>query len=284
MGNWPEPRMVDTGELHLATYEYGSPSAPAVLLLHGFLSTGLVWHDVAAALADEWHVIAIDQRGRAFSDRAPGGDYSTAAYVRDARAVLRKLRIDKLALIGHSMGGANVIAFASEFPDMVTSMVVVDMAPETNRAALTQVAAGVAALSRDFKDIHEARKWQSETLPLISKDAVERRLHSRMVERAGRVVWREDPAILSFRDANPMPIADHRWKQLRKVNCRTLFLLGGASELVSDDTAQKSADTVPGGEWVRVANAGHNVFEDNPADSIASITGFLSGVPAQKAR
>jgi pimeloyl-ACP methyl ester carboxylesterase len=74
--------------------------------------------------------------------------------------VLRKLHIEKLAIIGHPMGRANFIAFVSEFPEMVTCMVVVDMARKTNRAALTQVAAGVAALSRDFKDIHEARKWR----------------------------------------------------------------------------------------------------------------------------
>lgn len=277
MGSWPEPRMVDTGELHIATYSYGSPSSPPLLLLHGFLSTGLVWHDVATALANDWHVIAIDQRGRAFSDRAPGGDYSTAAYVKDARAVLAKLHIEKLALAGHSMGGANVIAFASEFPEMVTSLVVVDMAPEINSGALTQVAAGIAALDGDFADIWEARAWHRKTLPLLSKDAVERRLHSRMVERAGRVVWREDPAIQKFRQANPMPTAEERWRLLRGVKCRTLFLLGGASGLVSDETAQKSADTVPVGEWVRVPNAGHNVFEDNPDDSIAAISNFLSG-------
>jgi hypothetical protein len=58
-----------------------------------------------------------------------------------------------------------------------------------------------------------------------------------MVERSGRVVCCEDPAILAFCDKNPMPTAEDRWKPLRTVKCRTLFLLGGAGELVSAATA-----------------------------------------------
>jgi pimeloyl-ACP methyl ester carboxylesterase len=282
MANWPEPKLVDAGGVKLATYEYGNPSSPAVLMLHGFLSTGLTWHDVSSALAKDWHVIAVDQRGRSFSDPAPGGDYSTDAYVRDACGVLKALHIERVAAVGHSMGGANAIALAATHPEAVTSLVVVDMAPELNTGSLTQVAAGVAALGRDFADWDEAREWQHGALPLISDDAVERRLRSRMVERNGRIVWREDPGILADRDRRPFPTAEERWKLLRAVRCRTLFLLGGDSALVSDETAEKAAKTVPGGEWTRIPRAGHNVFEDNPADSIAAITRFLAGDERQQ--
>ncbi|MDA1297184.1 MAG: phospholipid scramblase-related protein [Chloroflexi bacterium] len=146
-------------------------------------------------------------------------------------------------------------------------------------AAGEQVAAGVAALGRDFAGWDEAREWQRGVLPLISEDAVARRLHSRMVEQDGRIAWREDPDILKHRDRNPAPAADERWSTLRGGRCGTLFLLGGDSGLVTDETAQKAATTVPDGEWLHIPGAGHNVFEDNPADAISAITRFLSGDP-----
>lgn len=276
MANWPEPKLVDVGGLKLATYQYGRESNPVALLLHGFLSTGLTWHDVATALAEDWHVISVDQRGRSMSDPAPDGDYSTDAYVRDAHGLLNALGIDRAAVVGHSMGGANAISLAARFPEIITSLVVVDMAPELNRDSLTQVAAGVEALGRDFADWDEAREWQRSVLPLISDDAVERRLHTRMVERDGRVIWREDSGIIKYRDENPMPTSQERWNLLKAVRCRTLFVLGGDSALVTDEIAEKAASKVRDGEWLRIPGAGHNVFEDNPADSIAAITGFLA--------
>ena len=281
MASWPEPKLIDVGDLKLATYQYGNESKPVALLLHGFLSTGLTWHDVSTALAEDWHVVAVDQRGRSFSDAAPDGDYSTQAYVRDACGLLKTMGIERAAVVGHSMGGANAIALAAEHPDVITSMVVVDMAPELNTGSLTQVAKGVAALEREFADWDEARAWQRDALPLISDDAVERRLHARLVERNGHVVWREDPAILTFRDENPMPTDEQRWNLLKLVKCRTQFVLGGDSALVSDETAEKAVKTVPEGEWVRIPGAGHNVFEDNPADSIAAIKRFLAGDESQ---
>lgn len=71
MPNWPEPKLLGTKPLNLAAYEYGIRDNPPLLLLHGALSTGLAWHDVASELAKHWFVIAIDQRGRALSDHAP---------------------------------------------------------------------------------------------------------------------------------------------------------------------------------------------------------------------
>lgn len=62
---------------------------------------------------------------------------------------------------------------------------------------------------------------------------------------------------------------------------RTQFVLGGESGLVSDETAEKAVSIVPYGEWLRIPGAGHNVFEDNPDDSIVAITRFLAGDESQ---
>ena len=187
-----QSRGSSTSDLNLAVYEYGDPASPAVLLLHGFVSTGLTWHDVAVGLARRWHVIAVDQRGRSLSDHAPDAEYSTESYVKDAKALVDKLNLGKIALIGHSMGGANSLSFAATYPEIVSSVVLVDHAPETDFRALVQTAKVVAALDRDFADWDDARKWQREVQPLVSEGVIDRRLHARMIEQDGRIGWREN--------------------------------------------------------------------------------------------
>lgn len=281
MSSWPEPKLVNTGDLNLAVYEYGDSSNPKVLLLHGFVSTGLTWHDLCLALADTWHVIAVDQRGRSFSDHAPDGDYSTASYVKDAKALLDQLGIERLALIGHSMGGMNSLVFAATYPEMVSSLVLVDHAPETDFSALEQTRKVVAGLDRDFADWEEARIWLRGIQTAVSDDVITRRLHARMVEQDGRIGWREDPGIRAYQQSHPMRSEAQRWDDLSRVQCRTLFVLGGESRLISDETAKKAASIAPEGKWVRITGAGHNVFEDNPTECNSTVTEFLSADPQQ---
>jgi pimeloyl-ACP methyl ester carboxylesterase len=104
--------------------------------------------------------------------------------------------------------------------------------------------------------MNEAREWQHAALPLASEDAVARRLHSRMIEKDGRITWREAPGLRSYQRANQVS-ADKRWDTLKKVRCRTLFLLGANSGLVSDETAEKASVMVTRGQWRRIPGAGH---------------------------
>ena len=65
------------------------------------------------------------------------------------------------------------------------------------------------------------------------------------------------------------------WKRFLLVKARTLFLLGGNSQLVTDEAAKRLTTEMADARSVRIANAGHNVFEDNHDDTIAAIGEFL---------
>jgi len=81
-------------------------TGPAVLLLHGYGSSLDIWEaSVLPKLAKTHQVIAIDMKGFGFSDRPPG-DYTPAAQARIAWAVLDKLGIKDVAIVGHSWGAS----------------------------------------------------------------------------------------------------------------------------------------------------------------------------------
>lgn len=99
-------RYVNGARLRLAVYEQGDPSAPTVLLVHGYPDTHAMWDEVAAKLAGDFHVVRYDVRGAGASD-APR---ATAAYtlgwlMRDLHAVIDAVCPgEPVHLVGHDWG------------------------------------------------------------------------------------------------------------------------------------------------------------------------------------
>ncbi|WP_407658396.1 alpha/beta fold hydrolase [Kitasatospora acidiphila] len=87
----------------LSYLDFGGTGRPLVAL-HGHLSEGAVFTHLAQAVGPEWRVIAPDQRGQGESDRAD--DYSRDGYLGDLLALLDHLGLDRVVLLGHSLGAS----------------------------------------------------------------------------------------------------------------------------------------------------------------------------------
>ena len=59
------------------------------------------------------------------------------------------------------------------------------------------------------------------------------------------------------------------------ITCPTLVVRGAETDLLASDTAQQMLETIPNSQLVEIPQAGHMVFEDNPADFIAAVKEFL---------
>ena len=110
----PKSKTVTANGINLHYLDWGAEGRPPVVLLHGLRGHANVWEDVALALCNDYHVYSVDQRGRGDTDHAPGGDYSTDAFVADLAGFVDAIGLDKFILFGHSMGGRNSMAFAGQ--------------------------------------------------------------------------------------------------------------------------------------------------------------------------
>ncbi|HEX3826684.1 MAG TPA: alpha/beta fold hydrolase [Sporichthyaceae bacterium] len=99
-------------------------SGPAVLLLHGIGDNADTWRPVIGELAEHYTVIAPDLLGHGQSDR-PRADYSIAAYACGMRDLLSVLDVDRVSVIGHSLGGGVGMQFAYQFPERCERLVLV---------------------------------------------------------------------------------------------------------------------------------------------------------------
>lgn len=111
----------------LSYLDYGGTGRP-LLALHGHLDSGLMWRDLAAALAPHRRVIAPDQRGHGHSDRA--ADYSREGYVADLAALLAHLELGPLPVLGHSLGGLNAYQLAARHPHLVKALIIEEIGAE----------------------------------------------------------------------------------------------------------------------------------------------------------
>ena len=113
-------------------YHDADGGLPAVLLLHGLSANANCWGAViAAGLSPAHRTIAPDLRGRGRSEK-PAAGYSMADHANDVIALLDKLGLSQVVVVGHSFGGYLAIYLASHFPDRFSQVVVVDAALQLN--------------------------------------------------------------------------------------------------------------------------------------------------------
>ena len=99
-------------------------SGPVLLFIHGIGDDSSTWLDVLASLTRDYTVIAPDLLGHGGSDK-PRADYSVAAYACGMRDLLATLDIDRVTVIGHSLGGGVAMQFAYQFPERCERLVLV---------------------------------------------------------------------------------------------------------------------------------------------------------------
>ncbi|MCL6298013.1 alpha/beta fold hydrolase [Streptomyces kronopolitis] len=120
-------RKVQVGEVQLAYRVWGEEDAPPAVLLHSLGEDGEDWRGVVGRLAGTHRVFALDQRGHGHSDWP--GDYGFARWRDDALGFLRALGLERVLLIGHSLGAVAALLAAAERPDLVERLVLEEVAP-----------------------------------------------------------------------------------------------------------------------------------------------------------
>ena len=108
-------------------------AGPPLLLLHGYPQTGYMWHKIAPRLAEDFTVVVADLRGYGDSDKPTSREdhavYSKRAMAADMMAVMTALGHSQFFIAGHDRGGRVAHRLARDYPQAVTKLAVLDIAP-----------------------------------------------------------------------------------------------------------------------------------------------------------
>ena len=273
----PKDRTANVNGLNLHYLDWGTASKPVLILLHGLLSDAHCWDEVGPALSNDYHVLALDQRGRGYSDWAPDGDYSLDAYVSDLAGFAGALNLGPFILVAHSMGGRNSMAFAARHPDAVASLVVVGIGPVVPPSYQEGISRFLGAAPEEFDSFEAVVEWQrgEGLFSYLSDEATRRRLrHSTKTLPSGKVAWRYDPAIREERRRATVVPPD-LWPDLANISCPTLVVRGVNSIPLPADMAQQMVDVIPEARLAEIERAGNMAYDENLDGFLQALYDFL---------
>ncbi|MDZ7696114.1 MAG: alpha/beta hydrolase [Deltaproteobacteria bacterium] len=137
----PTMKKVSGDGVHIQLAEWEGEGKP-ILCVHGITANCRCWDVMADALSPAHRILAMDLRGRGLSDK-PDTGYSIAHHINDIRAVLDDLGLEKVVLMGHSLGAFISLTFAATFPERVERIILVDGGGKLSEEQMAKVFAGI---------------------------------------------------------------------------------------------------------------------------------------------
>ena len=270
-------RAIRVNGLNLHYLDWGPPTAPPVVLLHGITGHARVWDHLAERLVPGRRVLALDQRGHGDSDPAPDDDYRVATMADDLAAFVSSLGLDRFALLGHSMGGRIAIQYAAAHAVRLERLIVVDIGPDIELAGLQRVRDMMAQSPERIESEDWAVEYNRRANPRQDPHLLRERVrHGLKRLPDGGLTWKYAKGLRDMMRAGRRDAVD-LWEPLPRIPCPTLIVRGADSDILSAEVAKKMAGRLAEGRLVEIAGAGHTVPADRPEDFVRQVRAFLEG-------
>jgi pimeloyl-ACP methyl ester carboxylesterase len=282
---------VDAGGVSLHYEEEGK--GQPVVFVHGIPTDYRAWSSQVEEFSGRYRVISISRR-YAFPNGRTGDllDSSVENNAGDLKTLIEKLGLAPIHLVGHSYGGFVSALLASEHPELVRSLVLVEAAVSTllvsNPESLVQM---LSLLLRNPSVALSARKFQKNALyPSIA--ALEAGQIERSVELMVNGVQDDQRGFAKLGDEakrmmveNGRTIGELKTKfpnftraDAGKIQCKTLVVNGGSGTLWLSRIGDILAASIRKSERIKVAGAAHFPHMENPAEFNQSLGRFLANV------
>lgn len=277
--------------LRLYARDYVGPEDSAllpVLCMHGLTRNSADFAWLAAHLARSRRVISVDQRGRGRSDYdAVTGNYAPPTYVGDMFTLLDELGIDRVLLIGTSMGGLMAMIMANMQKERFPGIILNDIGPELDPAGLARIKSyvGTGHDIRSWDDaVAHTRTINEAAFPKYSDEEWLRFTQGLYRDVDGEPELAYDPAIaqpLLAEESNAVP--PDLWPLFENmVDVPMLVVRGAHSDILARDCIARMHQLSPALKVAEIPHRGHAPMLDEAA-SVSAIEDFLAEVDAQVA-
>lgn len=284
----PTSHFFTSQRLRLHYVDWGNHDKPPLLLLHGGRDHCRNWDWLAAALRDDWHVIAPDLRGHGDSQWSPDGHYSMAAYIYDLAQLIHQQRLAPVTLVAHSLGGNIALRYAGIYSEAVRKLVAIEGLGPSPKLLAERAKLGIdervrrwideqrdlaRRTPRRYASIDEACARMLEENPHLSPEQARHLTrYGVMQNEDGSYSWKFDNYVRAWPPYD-MPQADIE-RLWNRINCPTLLVYGKqswASNPEEDGRARHFRNT----QVVTVEGAGHWVHHDQFETFLQLLQDFL---------
>jgi pimeloyl-ACP methyl ester carboxylesterase len=274
-------RSLSAHGFHEVVYrDWGHPeSARTVVCVHGLTRNGRDFDTFAAALADRFRLLCPDMPGRGESEWLPdANDYIFPTYLTTLTAMLAHAHADRVAWVGTSMGGLLGMIIAAQKASPVAQLVVNDIGPVIEPAALARIA-GYVGMNPTFESFSaleaHIREVSAPFGPLTDLQWADLARTTSRQTADGRWQLNYDPAIaVPFRTS--ASAGSDLWPIWEAIRSPTLVLRGAESDLLSKATAEVMHARGPKPRVIEFKGVGHAPMLLS-MDQIEAVAAFLDG-------
>lgn len=261
---------MSTVDLHYR--RLGPPGAPPIVILHGLFGTSDNWGSIGKELAEPsasgigpLDVLLVDLRDHGRSPHTEAISYPIMAA--DVHALVERLGLKDLVLVGHSMGGKVAMLFAQRWPELLKHLVVIDISPKEHANNHGHI---IEALRTADLRLGSTRKEVEAHLAQRVKEpgVVQFLLKNLFWREEGQLAWRMNVAGLE-RDLSAILAAIGP----ETVRVPTLFVRGGQSDYITREDLPAIKEQFPNSRVETVPFAGHWVHAQAPDEVVAWIRG-----------
>ena len=254
------------GAVELNYKEYGGGDQ-CIIILHGLLGMLDNWHTLASRYSEKIRVFTLDQRDHGLSPHTD--ELSYPLMVEDLLLFIEQKGLEKVNLIGHSMGGKTAMYFASKYPDMIESLLVVDMFPFKGSGGHLEVFEVLKAINIGQL---KSRKEADEILSVKISDIGLRQFLLKNIDRnpEGGYCWKMNLQTIYISYENIKAEVPGEI-----VNVPTLFIKGANSPYIKAEDFERYSRIFPLAKLSIIENAGHWVHADNPDDFFRISSEFI---------
>ncbi|MGN9776317.1 alpha/beta fold hydrolase [Micromonospora sp. H33] len=289
--------MPDGTDIHVEVVEPTRPvpGNPTVMLVHGFCLDMGTFHFQRKMLAErgEHRVVAYDQPGHGRSGRLETGEYDLAALGRTLRAVIDRTAPEgPLVLVGHSMGGMTIMAFAELFPELFGDRVVGTVLMATSGGLLAETKLVAPALlgrvgAPMLYMMSNATRYGGTVIDRARKSTTN--VAWLLTRKYGFGTRRPSPALVSYvEEMNSRTSADtvtrylrtlathSRYPALAALSGTPVLVVVGDKDMITPVThSEEIVRRLPHAEFVKIPDSGHVVMLEHADEVNAALARFL---------
>ncbi len=250
-------------------YKTYGDDGPALIILHGLFGELANWHSLSTQFGERYRVFALDQRNHGRSPHHERFDYDVME--EDLLEFLADQGLDKVSLLGHSMGGKTAMFFAVRHPELMEKLIVVDMSVKAMNSGFEGIYEALLSLPvAELKGRQEADDVLAERLDSFE---VRQFLLKNLERRSeGGFQWKMNLELICRKHKNiQVAVPDEH-----PFRGPTLFIRGGDSAYIKDVDFPDFLKIFPAAEFATIDGAGHWVHAEKPEELCDLVIKFLS--------
>jgi esterase len=238
-----------------------------LVILHGLFGSADNWFSIAKELEKDFTLYLVDQRNHGDSPHSEEWNYEVM--VEDLKELIDEEGLDKIYLMGHSMGGKTAMNFAVEYPERVDRLIVADIAPRYYEVHHQTILEGLNSIKLD--QIKSRKEADDQLAKYIDEVGIRQFLLKSLGRNSEGFVWKINLPVITenIEEVGEELDSDGKYEG------PTLFLGGSNSNYIRQEDLPDILEHFPNYQIEFVQDAGHWLHAEKPEAVIQEVRRFL---------